>query len=117
MTVYFEGNGKPKVVTVGQARDLFIDALKAKRDEVLSDPKLESYEDPSQRDRVVADRAIHSVLSVLNGDSDFFPYMNLIPSVTDEDIEEAKAAGADYFDNSYGDIGGGLAEYWNLVNN
>lgn len=116
MTVYFEGNGEPKNVSIGQARDQLILAIKAKRDEVLADPKLESYEDPFQRDRVVADRAIHGVLAVLDGASDLFPEVSLVPCVPEEDLEEAKAAGGDHFDPNGGTIGGALADYWNLVN-
>lgn len=114
--IYFEGNGESKVVSDAQARDQFILAIKAKRDEVLANPELDSYEDSAQRDRILADRVVHGVLSVLDGDSDLFPQMNLIPFVPVEDVEEAKAAGADFFDSSSGDIGGGLAAYWDLVN-
>lgn len=115
--IYFEGNGKTKAVTVDQARDQLILALKAKRDEVLANPELDSYEDSAQRDRLLADRVVHGVLSVLDGETDHYPVMNLIPVVTDEDIEEATSAGADHFDPCSGHIGNGLAAYWDLVNN
>jgi len=116
MTIYFEGDGKSKAVTTEQARDQFIFALKAKRDEVLNDPELDSYEDSAQRDRVLADKTIKGVLQVLDGDTPHFPYMNLLPGVPDEDYEEAIAAGADFFDNGGGSIGGGLADYFSMVN-
>lgn len=116
MTIYFEGNGESKPVTVMKARDQFIYAITASRDEALSDPYLESYQDSAQRDLVVANKIIRGVLSVLDGDSQYFPAMNLIPYVPDEDVEEAKAAGADFFDSGSGDIGQGLADYWDLVN-
>lgn len=117
MSIYFEGTGNPSPVSVSQARDQLIIALKAKRDEVLTDKSLESYEDPAQRDRVVADNTIRGVLQVLDGETELFPYTNLCPAVPDEDIEEAKLAGADYFDPMAGTIGVGLAAYWDTVNN
>lgn len=117
MTIYFEGNGTPKAVTTEQARDQFIFALKAKRDELLSDPKLESYEDSAQRDRILADSIIAGVLTVLDGDTEHYPHVNLLPSASDDDHTEALEAGADFFDHSGTDIGGGLAAYWSMVNN
>lgn len=116
MSIYFEGTGKPEPVSVEQARDQLVMALKAKRDEILADPSLEGYEDTVYRDRLIADRTITGVFHVLNGETDLFPATNLLPIVQDEDIEEAKAAGADYFDPCSGDIGAGFADYWNLVN-
>lgn len=117
MTVYFEGNGKSKAVTTEQARDQLIYAIKEKRDEVLAATDLTSYEDSAIRDRIVADRTISGVLAVLDGETTNFPYMNLIPAVPDEDYAEAIAAGADYFYNGSGCIGGGLSAYWDMVNN
>lgn len=117
MTIYFEGNGNTKAVTDQMARDLLICALKTKRDELIADPVLESYEDPEQRDRYLADRCIHGVLSVLNGETEYFPATVIVPIVTDEDMQAAKDAGADHFDPNSGDIGAGMADYWNLVNN
>lgn len=117
MTIYFEGNGNSKAVTDQQARDQLIFAIKTVRNDILLDPTLDSYEDPGERDRVVADRCIHGVLSVLNGETEHFPATNLMPIVTDEELQAAKDAKADYFDPCSGDIGAGIADYWNLVNN
>ncbi|AEH03729.1 hypothetical protein AVT69_gp304 [Pseudomonas phage PhiPA3] len=115
MTIYFEGNGESKPVTLSQTRDQFMLAIKNKRDEVLSNPLLETYEDPAQRDRVVADATIKGVLQVLDGESNDFPAVELKPFVPEEDITEAKEAGADYLDPECADFGQGLAEYWNLI--
>lgn len=115
--IYFEGDGKTKAVSVDQARDQLILAIKAKRDEALANPELDSYEDTAQRHLVLANAVVHGVLSVLDGETDLYPVMNLIPAVPDDDIEEAIAAGADHFDPSSGHIGNGLAAYWDLVNN
>ena len=116
MSIYFEGNGNSKAVSVGEARDQFIYALKEMRDEALNDPTLEAYEDSAQRDIAVANKIIGGMLGVLDGNSTHFPAMNLMPYVTEEDIAAAKEAGADYFDGGSGDIGQGLQEYWNMVN-
>lgn len=115
MTVYFEGNGTPRVVTVAEARDQLVHALKEARDEILNDPALEAYDDTPTRDLHVANRMIGGVLGIMDGSSEHYPGVNLIPYCTDEDMEEAKAAGANYFDNSYGDIGGGMQAYWEQV--
>lgn len=117
MTIYVEGDGKSKPVTMSIARDLFITALVEMRNETLNDPLLESYQDSAQRDVVVANNIIGGVLGIIDGKSELYPAVNFIPYVSNDDIEEAKAAGADYFDNTYGDIGdGSLQDYWNLVN-
>lgn len=117
MTIYFEGNGNPKPVTDQQARDQLIVALQVKRDEIMAEVEYKEYDDQGQAYRDVINRTIHGVLSVLNGETDNFPSVNMIPASTDEEIQTAKDAGADYFDNSSGDIGAGIADYWNLVNN
>lgn len=116
MSIYFEGNGESNPVSISQARDQFLLAIKNKRDEILNDPYIDSFEDTAQRDRVVADKIIGGVLTVLDGDTVDFPEMNLLPCVPDDDIAEARAAGADFFDSSAGTIGGGLAAYWELIN-
>ena len=116
MSIYFEGNGTTKAVSVGEARDQLVYALKEMRDEALNDPTLDAYEDSAQRDTAVANKIIGGVLGVLDGNSAHFPAMNLIPNVSDEDVTAAKEAGADHFDPLGGDIGQGLQEYWNLVN-
>lgn len=115
MSIYFEGNGKSRPATTSEARDQLVYALGEMRDEVLSDPYLESYQDSAQRDIVVANKIIAGVLGVCDGNSAHYPAINLIPYVSEEDIEEAKAAGANHFDSGSGDIGQGLADYWNLV--
>ena len=116
MTIYFEGNGKSKAVTESQARDQLMLAIKNKRDEVLAIPNLDSYEDPTQRDRVVANAMVSGVLAVLDGTTDDFPSVNLLPNCLEEEYQEALDAGADYFDNGGGDIGGGsLAAYWDMI--
>lgn len=116
MTIYFEGNGKPRPVTVGEARDQFVHALKEMRDEVLNDPYLESYEDSAQRDTVVANKIIGGMLGILDGNSEHFPAVNLVPYELPEDKDEAIAAGANYFDTKeFADFGGGLEAYWALV--
>ncbi|ABY63194.1 hypothetical protein ST201phi2-1p369 [Pseudomonas phage 201phi2-1] len=118
MTIYFEGDGKSRPVTISECRDQFISTLKDVRDEILNDPTLESYEDTPQRDRVIADRVIGGVLGVLDGNSDTFPAVNLITYIADGEVEEAKAAGANYLDHSeFADFGQGLQEYWNQVSN
>lgn len=117
MTIYFEGNGTSKAVTTDQARDQFIFALNAKKSEILDEVEYKEYDDIGQAYRDIADRTIRGVLQVLDGDTEHFPYMNLIPDVPDIDFDEAIAAGADYFDNGGGSIGGGLADYFSMVNN
>lgn len=117
MTIYFEGNGKSRAVTIGEARDQFVYALKEMRDEALNDPTLDAYEDSAARDLAVANKIIGATLSVLDGNSDHFPMVNLIPGESPEDKEEAIAAGANYFDTSeLADFGGGLKAYWDMVN-
>lgn len=117
MSVYFEGDGKSRAVTLSECRDHFINAIKDVRDEVLNDPKLEAYEDTAQRDLVVANRVIGGVLGILDGQSPSFPAVNLIPYVGEEDIVEAKAAGSNYIDlGEFSDFGQGLSEYWSQVN-
>ena len=117
MTVYFEGNGTPRPVTMVECRDQFIVALKEMRDEVLNDPTLEAYEDTPQRDLIVANRVIGGVLGIVDGNSEHFPAINLIAFDGDDDVAEAKAAGANYIDHmEFADFGRGLGEYWNQVN-
>lgn len=118
MTIFFEGDGKSRPVTISECRDQYIHALKEMRDEILNDPTLEAYEDTPQRDRVIADRIIGGVLDIADGNSPNFPSINLIPTENPDDIEEAKAAGANYFDTTeFADFGGGLGEYWRQVSN
>jgi len=118
MTIYFEGDGKSRPVTISECRDQFINTLKEVRDEILNDPALEAYDDTPQRDRVIANRVIGGILDIVDGNNANFPAINLIPTENPEDIEEAKAAGANYFDTSeFADFGGGLAEYWRQVSN
>lgn len=117
MTIYFEGDGKSRPVTIGEARDQFIYALKEMRDEALNDPTLDAYEDSAQRDIAVANKIIGGVLGVMDGNSEHFPSVNLVAYESDEDKEEAKAAGGNYFDSTeFADFGQGLKEYWNMVN-
>lgn len=117
MTIYFEGDGKSRPVTMSECRDQFIHAIKEMRDEILNDPTLEAYEDTPQRDVVVANRVIGGVLGVLDGNSVHFPAVNLVAYDPEEDIAEAKAAGANYIDHKeFADFGQGLQEYWNQVN-
>lgn len=118
MTVYFEGNGTSRPVTITECRDQFISVLKDMRDEILNDPQLEAYEDTPARDLVIANRVIGGVLDIVEGDNAGFPAINLIPFENSEDVEEAKAAGANYIDNSeFADFGRGLGEYWRQVSN
>ena len=115
MSVYFEGNGKSRAVTIVECRDHFIGVLKDIRDEVINDPALEVYEG-SQRDLVIANRVIGGVLNVVEGNNPNFPAINLIPCEDIDEVAEAKAAGANYIDNSeFADFGAGIAEYWNQV--
>lgn len=118
MSIYFEGNGKPRAATVAEARDQFMTALKEARDEVLTEIGTEAYDSAPipVRDKLIADHVIGGVLSILDGDSQYFPAMNLIPYVSEEDEADAKAAGANFFDSGSGDIGQGLAQYWEEVN-
>lgn len=115
MSVYFEGNGTPRPVTVVECRDHFISVVKDMRDEVLNDPAMEAYESP-QRDLVIANRVIGGILNIVEGNNPSFPGINLIPYEDQDEIAEAKAAGANYIDNSeFADFGAGIAEYWNQV--
>jgi hypothetical protein len=117
MSIYFEGNGKPRPVTVGEARDQFVYALKEMRDEALQDPYLDAYEDSAARDTAVANKIIGGVLGILDGNSEHFPAVNLIAYDPPEDKEEAIAAGANYIDHrEFADFGQGLEAYWALVN-
>lgn len=117
MTIYFEGDGKSRPVTFSECRDQFINTLKDMRDEILNDPALEAYEDTPQRDLHIANRVIGGVLDIVEGDNPNFPGINLVAMVPDDDIEEAKAAGANYLDlTEFADFGRGLAEYWRQVN-
>lgn len=116
MTVYFEGNGKSRPVTMAECRDHFVNVLKDMRDEVLNDPQLEAYEDTPLRDMVIANRVIGGVLDIVEGDNPNFPSISLIPTENPDELEEAKAAGANYIDNSeFADFGRGLSEYWRQV--
>lgn len=115
MTVYCEGNGNPRAITAGEARNMLIEVIKETRDEILNDPALEAFDDTPQRDLHIANLVIGGVLGIMDGDNPNYPGVNLIPYCSDEDIEEAKAAGANYFDNTYGDIGGGMQAYWEQV--
>jgi hypothetical protein len=117
MTVYFEGNGTPRPVSITECRDQFISTLKEMRDEILNDPTLEAYEDTAQRDLHIANRTIGGLLDIVEGNNDSFPAINLIMFENDDDNAEAKAAGANYVDHcEFSDFGRGLAEYWNQVN-
>lgn len=117
MAVYFEGDGKSRPVTITECRDRFIEVLKDMRDEVLNDPALEAYEDTPQRDLHIANRVIGGVLDIVEGDNPSFPAINLIPFEIPEEVEEAKAAGANYIDTcEFADFGRGLGEYWKQVN-
>lgn len=116
MSVYFEGNGKSRPVSITECRDHFIGVLKDMRDEVLNDPGLEAYEDTPQRDRHIANRVIGGVLDIVEGNNANFPAINLIMFENPDEVEEAKSAGANYVDNcEFADFGRGLAEYWNQV--
>lgn len=116
MTVYFEGNGVSRPVTFVECRDHFIEVLKDVRDEVINDPELEAYEYP-QRDLVIANRVISGVLNIVEGNNPNFPGINLIAYEDQDEVAEAKAAGANYIDTSeFADFGAGIAEYWNQVN-
>lgn len=117
MTTYFEGNGQSRPVTISECRDQFVHALKEMRDEILNDPSLEAYEDSTERDLVIANRAIGGVLSIVDGNSEHFPGINLIPYVADDDKAEAIAAGANFLDlGEFADFGAGMSEYWIQVN-
>lgn len=116
MTVYFEGNGKSRPVSITECRDQFISTLKDVRDEILNDPGLEAYEDTPQRDLHIANRVIGGVLDIFEGNNENFPAVNLIMFENSDEVDAAKAAGANYVDNSeFADFGRGLAEYWNQV--
>lgn len=116
MTVYFEGDGKSRPVSITECRDQFISTLKDARDEILNDPSLEAFDDTPARDLHIANRTIGAVLDIVEGNNSSFPAINLIMFDTPDDVEEAKAAGANYVDHhEFADFGRGLAEYWNQV--
>lgn len=117
MTIYFEGDGNSRPVTLSEARDQFVYALKEMRDEALNDPYLDQYEDSAARDLAVANKIIGGTLGILDGNSTHFPAVNLVAYEPEGEKEEAIAAGANYFDASeFADFGQGLKEYWELVN-
>ena len=121
MTVYLESNGQPRAATFGEVRDLFVGAVKNKRDEILAEAeqgKFEAYTDPNA---ALADEIIVGVLGVIEGTHPESPGFSLIPKVGEEEKNEAIAAGGNWIpyaseDVDAIDISDGMVDYFNLVN-
>lgn len=123
MSVYFEGDGNPRPVEYGDVRDLFLETIKQRREEILADPQLEAFEDPAERDRAVATSTIDSILAILDGDNPNCPGFQLIPDVGDDEKRLAVEAAGNWipFDDGSShyvplNIAGNLCEYFRTVN-
>jgi hypothetical protein len=122
MTVYFEGDGNPRAATYDEVRDLLMDTLRNRREEILQNPVFIDMDSGPERDRALVNAAIHSVLVVLDGDHPDCPSFRLIPETTQEELDEAIMAKGNWVPPADDlkqaiDVSGNLAEYFTLVNN
>ncbi|BEG72553.1 hypothetical protein [Pseudomonas phage PA1C] len=121
MTVYFEGTGEPRAATFSEVRDLFIDAVNSKRDEILAEAEQGKYEAYVNPNAAMADDIVSGVLGVIEGNHPDCPGFSLIPKVGEEEKAEAIEAGGNWIpfaseDVEAIDISDGVVDYFKLVN-
>lgn len=119
MSVYLESNGTPRAATFGEVRDLFIGAVKSKRDEILAEAEDGKFEAFTNSNAALADEIIIGVLGVIEGTSPDCPGFALTPKVGEEEKTEAVNAGGNWipYGEEASDISEGVVDYFKMVNN
>lgn len=118
MTVYFEGNGNPRPATYDEVRDLVVNTIQQRRDEVLSqvaDVYGESYEGQ----RAAANGMANAIMAIIDGNDPQCPAFSLVAQSTPEEVQEAKDSGGNWIptaEESPVDLSGCMAEYWSAIN-
>lgn len=112
--IYYEGNGKPRPATYDEMRDLLMNTIATRRDEIVNAYLIEDNDNPKD----LANAIISSTLQVIDGKDTLCPSMALVPEGSKEAEEEAKEAGGNWIPHGHAaiDLSGGLADYWAAIN-
>lgn len=113
--IYFEGNGKPRPATYDEMRDLFLNTVATRRDEIVDAYREGDNDNPKD----LADAIITSTLRIIDGKDPLCPSMALVPEGSTESEIETKEAGGNWIPHGHAaiDLSGGLDDYWKAINN
>jgi hypothetical protein len=118
MTVYFEGNGQSREAAFSEVTELFIDTVKAERDDLLASPAIQAIDDSAELALAVATGMCDRIFMILDGDHPNCPGFNMMPDVGETEKQEAIEAGGNWlpFVEENASIAGNLCEHFRMVN-